>query len=254
VSRLPHQIEVCSIAAEVAARAARLFASVAAAAVEERGRFTAALSGGSTPAALYRALAHASGRPAVPWPAVWAFFGDERCVPHDDPRSNFALAHEHLLRHVPLPPGQVVPVPTALPDAAAAAAVYAALLERLVDRLPGGGPPVFDLILLGLGEDGHTASLFPGAATLEEHGAWVVGCPPGTLPPPVDRVTLTLPVLNAARNVIFLVTGRAKAAVLRDVLAAEADPRRLPAAAVRPATPPLWLVDQDAASLLPTGV
>ncbi len=173
---------------------------------------------------------------------------------------------------VPVPESHVFPIPTDEPSAAAAAARYAAELASLCRRgiLPrccaetppvssagkrqdaaSTNPPRFDLILLGLGEDGHTASLFPGAAALEVEDAWVTWSPPGTLPPAVDRITMTYPVLNAARHVAFLVAGEKKAAALYDVLEGQADRNRRPAAGIQPRDGTLtWFVDQDAAKLL----
>ncbi len=172
-------------------------------AVRERGRFTLVLAGGSTPEKTYRLLAEPAQAAMVAWPKTFVFFGDERFVPPDDPRSNFGMARSALLAHVPIPAGQVFPVPTDRPTAAEAAAAYTRRLGEVFAAAPRGPPPRFDLILLGLGEDGHTASLFPGAAALAVRDTWVTWSPPGTLPPPVDRVTMTYPVLNAARQVLF---------------------------------------------------
>jgi 6-phosphogluconolactonase len=155
-----------------------------------------------------------------------------------------------LLAHVPLPRAQAHAVPTTLASAAESAAAYSDELARhfsASDR----GLPRFDLILLGLGEDGHTASLFPHAPALRITNEWVTWSPPGNLPPPVDRITLTYPVLNAARNVAFLVSGAKKAAALRDVLEGKLLPEQRPAAGVKPHGGTLtWFVDADAAQLL----
>jgi 6-phosphogluconolactonase len=181
------------------------------------------------------------------------FFGDERCVPPDDPRSNYGLAKRTLLDGVPLRPGHVLPIPTDGSDAAGAAAAYSGTLAAFFDAASGGPPPRFDLVLLGLGQDGHTASLLPGAAALHEHRLWVTWSPPGTLPPLVDRITLTYPVLNAARHLVFLVTGANKAPALREALETEPALERLPAVGVRPVDGTLaWLVDAAAAALLQT--
>ena len=142
-------------------------------------------------------------------------------------------------------------MPTEAASPAVAAQAYAAELARFFAVDAAGPPPTLDLVLLGLGDDGHTASLFPGQPALDERRAWVTWSPPGVLPPPVDRVTLSYATLNAARQVLFLVSGRKKAAVLRDVLAGSADPHERPAAGVRPTHGTVtWLVDADAASLL----
>lgn len=219
--------------------AAALFVRLAQQAIRQRGRFTVALAGGHTPRRSYEQLAHPGCRDAIPWEAVHIFWGDERCVPPGDPRSNARMADEALLRHVPIPPDHIHPIPYE-EDPGRAAARYEATLRRFFDE----DPPRFDLILLGLGEDGHTASLFPFHPALEERERWVVAVE-GMDPP---RVTLTFPVLNRARRVVFLVTGANKAAIVRAVLRGPSDPRRWPAQGVRPGPGRLlWLVDRAAA-------
>jgi 6-phosphogluconolactonase len=220
-----------------------------AAAATAAGRpFTLALSGGSTPLALYRLLAGPAGE-RLPWPAVHVFWGDERAVPPGHPDSNYRAARETLLDHVPLPPANVHRVPTEGGDPARAAAAYAAELRRFFG-LARGGWPRFELVLLGLGADGHTASLFPGSAVLGERrrlvaAPWVEGL--GAF-----RVTLTPPVFNHARAVAFLVSGAAKAASLVRALAAEGSAEETPARLIRPrAGELLWLVDRAAARRLP---
>lgn len=190
----------------------------------------------------------------IPWAQTYLFFGDERFVPLDDPRSNFALVRETLLERVPVSASQVFPVPTQSASAAEAAAVYAAGLARFFAAGPGAAPPRFDLVLLGLGSDGHTASLFPDSPALQVNDAWATWTPPGTLPPPVDRITLTYPVFNAARQVAFLVFGEKKAPALREVLEQQPTRERCPAAGIRPVDGTVtWLVDEAAARLLTRG-
>lgn len=183
----------------VAAEAARRFAEAAADAVAGRGAFFAALSGGSTPERLYRRLA--DPKVQIPWNASHLFFSDERHVPLEAPESNFALARRTLLDHVP---AHDFPAPVAFDTAGEVADAYAA---QIVAQL--GPDPRFDLVLLGMGEDGHTASLFPGRPALHATG-WVAASAPGVLPPPVDRITFTFPLINRARRVLVLVTGVAK--------------------------------------------
>jgi len=236
----------------VAHEAARRLVTVARRGVKRRGRFTLALAGGSTPARLYHLLAGPDYRDAIPWSHVWVCFGDERCVPPHHPDSNYHLAHEALLSRVPIPPDHVVRIAGELEPEAAAAA-YEEALRRCFD-LAGAGRPRFDLILLGMGEDGHTASLFPGLPALEEKGRLAVATAvPEYARPAVPRVTLTLPVLNAARQVIFLVTGAHKACAVGAVLAGLSPSGPLPAALVRPRQGRLvWLLDREArASLHP---
>jgi 6-phosphogluconolactonase len=202
-----------------------------------------ALAGGSTPQSLYRLLADDKGpyRTRVPWESTHVFFGDERMVPPDDPDSNARMAFEALLRHVPVPEEQVHRIRGENPDPDRAAEEYEEML-RDTFRLAGREQPRFDLVLLGLGADGHTASLFPGDRALRETERLAV---PATAPvPPHARVTLALPVLNAASSVLFLVSGAAKAPAVQRVRKGE----DLPAARVRPSSGALlWLCDRAAA-------
>ena len=202
--------------------AAGLFAERARAAVEAHGRFVVALAGGSTPQQTYRLLVAPPWRGRVPWSGVHVFWGDERCVPVADPRSNVHTARTTLLDHVPVPAANVhPPVCVGVPEEGAAR--YEAELRRFF----AGGAPRFDLILLGLGEDGHTASLFPHSPVLAEQERWVRAV--YVAGQDLHRITFTVPLLNAAAAVAFLVAGEAKAEVLHAVLAGPRQPRRLPA-------------------------
>lgn len=227
--------------------AARLVVGAAAEAVGARGRFTIALAGGLTPVATYAKLAAPPWRDRVEWGRTWVFFGDERAVPPDHPESNYRMAHETLLAKVPIPKAQVWRIRGEAEDPEAGAAEYAkALAEAFGTRR--GQLPRLDLVLLGLGVDGHTASLFPGSPVLREVFRTVAAVHAGAAAIP-QRLTLTLPVLNAAARVVFLVTGAEKAKVLKAVLGEHA---LLPAALVSPENGELvWLVDRAAASLLP---
>jgi 6-phosphogluconolactonase len=246
------EIRIAKNADELAALAADLIGSAATTAVAQRGRFTLVLAGGRTPEKAYSLLLAAPAAAPVPWSKTYFFFGDERFVPHDDPRSNYAMARDALLARAPIVADHVLPMPTDLVAPADCAVAYANDLARFFGAPLSGAPPAFDLVLLGLGDDGHTASLFPGAAALAEQRAWVTSSPPGVLPPPVDRVTLTFPVLNAARHVVFLVSGANKAAPVRDVLGGNAAIAQRPAAGVQPKDGRLtWLLDEAAAELLP---
>jgi len=218
-------------------------------AIAARGCFTIALTGGSSPVKTYELLAHASPELAR-WDQWQVFLGDDRFVPPEDDRSNYGQARRLLLAHVPIPREQIHPIATDAASPEAAAEQYAETLMRVLGPAHGQ-PPVFDLILLGLGDDGHCASLFPHMPTLDVVDRWVVSSPPGTLPPPVDRVTLTYPVLNAARQVLFLVSGEKKAAPARDILEGGAVREVHPAAGVRPVPGTLtWMLDKSAAALL----
>ncbi len=206
------------------------------------------LSGGSTPHRLYARLASPPFRSRIEWARVHVFWGDERCLSPDHPDSNYRVAHESLLSKVSIPPQQIHRMRGEDPDLDRAAEVYEHELRRVFDLTPNERPR-FDLILLGLGTDGHTASLFPGSPALDETTRLTVAV--HAAPPPAPRLTLTLPVLNAAARVIFLVSGEEKAEVLRRVLQGGASPDR-PASLIRPADGPLWLVDRAAAAALGT--
>jgi 6-phosphogluconolactonase len=224
--------------------AARLFADQAQHASAARGRFSVALSGGSTPSRTFELLAQPPFHDRVPWPKVHVFWGDERCVPADDPRSNYRMARQALLDQVPIPPEQIHPIPCSQQPRAAAER-YEALLRSFF----GERRPRFDMVFLGLGENGHTASLFPGTPVLEERQRWVAEV--YNAEQDLFRITLTAPLLNQAAVVVFLVAGAAKAAVLREVLEGPQDPTRLPAQLIRPGDGELrWLVDRTAARLL----
>lgn len=226
---------------ELAEAAARDFATLAEEAIGERGRFAVALAGGSTPRATYEVLAgDYAGR--IDWDSVHLFFGDERGVGPDHEDSNYRMAREALLDHVPV--GGVHRMRGELPLGDAAAAYEEELREFF-----GEDPPRFDLILCGLGEDGHTLSLFPETSALDVTDRWVVANP--VLKLETTRLTLTVPVANAASTVIFLVAGEGKAAALREVLEGDADPRAYPAKLVRPESGELiWMADRAAAGSL----
>lgn len=214
-------------------------------AVASRGRFAIALSGGSTPKSLYNLLA-TNARTVLPWDKMFFFWGDERHVPPTDPESNYRMTDEAMLAKVPVPPGNVFRIPAENPDAAAVAEDYEKTLRKFFKVEPGSVPR-FDLILLGLGPDGHTASLFPGTAALKEKSRLVVANWVEKLK--THRLSLTLPVLNAARCVAFLVSGTDKASVLKTVLEEDAPGEQYPAKLVRPSDGNLvWLLDRAAAS------
>jgi 6-phosphogluconolactonase len=259
---------ICENPTAVAVRAADAIVEIAREALETRGRFTLALCGGKTPEKTYSQLAQPDRSKAIDWPRTFVFFSDERFVPHGDSRSNYGLAQRALLSRVPIPAANVFPVPTGESNAASAAEAYSNTLTRFFQPSEPQNPeiesgvirprqsslliPRFDLILLGLGEDGHTASLFPGSAALDREDDWVTWSLPGTLPPPVDRITFTYPLLNAARKVLFLVSGEQKATVLKAVLEGNAAREIYPAVGVQPKEGRLtWLIDRSAAKNLP---
>lgn len=211
-------------------------------AVRTRGSCSIALSGGRTPRALYDRLAR-NHRKDIPWAQVHIFWGDERYVPRDDERSNYRMASEALLGYVPVPAANIHRMPTEPADPHDAAAAY----EHVLQAHFGAPWPQFDLVLLGLGDDGHTASLFPGSPALDEVERWVVAVT-GPSEPRV-RLTLTLPVITHAAVIDVIVSGRPKAEPLRQALADDADPRRCPASAVRRTDGALvWWADAAAAA------
>jgi 6-phosphogluconolactonase len=240
VRRLTTPHDLFEAAAQELVRAATV-------AVAERGRFTIALSGGSTPRSLYALLA-GSASESLPWAKMFFFWGDERAVPPTSSESNYRMVEESLLSKVPIPPANVFRIPAENPDVNAAAEAYEQTLRDFFAVEPREFPR-FDLILLGLGPDGHTASLFPETAALQEKSRWVVANWVQKLN--ASRITLTLPVLNAAREVAFLVSGIDKAPVLREVLEGNAPGEKYPSKLVRPADGKLiWFVDRAAASEL----
>jgi 6-phosphogluconolactonase len=214
-------------------------------AVSDSGRFAWALAGGSTPRDLYRLLASDPYRARLPWPAIHFFWGDERHVPPDHPDSNFRMAREAMLDSVPVPAENIHRVPAEEPDAARAAAEYESTLRAFFALSPGEWPR-FDLVQLGLGKEGHTASLFPGSPAVAERERLVVA--PWVEAQETFRITLTPPVLNHARRVLFLVSGDEKAAALHAVLEGAREPELYPAQIVEGDR--LWLVDRAAARLL----
>jgi 6-phosphogluconolactonase len=232
---------------ELFAAAAEEVVHTANEAIAARGQFTIALSGGSTPKNLYNLLA-TNARTALPWDRMYFFFGDERHVPPTDPDSNYRMADEAMLSKVPVPAGNVFRFAAENADAAEVASEYEKTLRKFFQLQPDGVPR-FDLILLGMGPDGHTASLFPGTAGLQEKSRLVIANWVEKLK--TSRLSFTFPVLNAARCVTFLVSGTDKAAVLKTVLEENVPGEQYPAKLVHPTDGKLiWLLDVAAASAL----
>jgi len=206
------------------------------------GRFAIALSGGSTPKRLYEILAEPAQRDRFPWDRTYLFWGDERCVPPDSADSNFNMTRHALLDHVPIPPAQIYRMPTEGTPADAARAYQATLQSYYGREVLDMAYPLFDVTLLGLGENGHTASLFPDTASLDETLAWVAPVTEGV---PQPRLTLTYPAIACSDVVAFLVAGKSKATVLKRVLAGD---RTQPAARITSAGDLIWFVDEAAAA------
>jgi 6-phosphogluconolactonase len=243
------EVRILPDGAAIARRAAQKFVEAAAAAASEKGSFSVALAGGSTPKALYALLVSDPAlRAQVPWDKMHAFFGDERHVGPDHPDSNFRMATEAMISKSPLKPAQVTRTKGEYPDASQAAREYEQAI-RSHFKLPEGKFPRFDLVLLGMGSEGHTASLFPGTKALHEKNRIAVSNWVGKLLS--DRITLTAPAINNAAHVIFMVTGADKAPALTAVLERVYEPDQLPAQLIRPANGTLlWLVDTAAGGLL----
>ena len=239
------EIKIVPDSVTLARVAAQEFQRRAEAAVQEYGRFSVALSGGNTPRAVYSILA--SEHKDLPWARIHIFFGDERHVPPDHPDSNFRMASESLLSKVPIPEKNIHRVHAEL-DAAAAAEEYEQQLSSFF-QLKDHDWPRFDLIFLGIGEDGHTASLFPGSKALNETSRRVVANWVEKFK--TFRITFTFPVLNHAAEVVFLVSGSGKAQILSEVLRPGTE--KYPAQKIQLENGRLlWLVDRDAGSLLPS--
>jgi 6-phosphogluconolactonase len=207
------------------------------------GRFAIALSGGSTPKRLYQLLAASPLVEATPWQRVHLFWGDDRFVPWDDPNSNYAMAREAMIAHVPIPPENVHGIAFQGTPQTAAGAYERTLKSHYGADTLDPVRPLFDVMLLGMGPDGHTASLFPGKPALDEKQHWVTGVPEPGLNPFVPRVTLTYPALESARSVAFVAAGADKTTMMRRVLAGE---HELPSARVSPVGELVWFIDRAA--------
>jgi 6-phosphogluconolactonase len=218
-------------------------------AIKAHGQFTVALAGGSTPRQLYELLSEDAFRTQLDWSAVEFFFGDERAVPPEHPDSNFRMAHDALLGKLEIRPDRIHRMQAERPDLPTAAANYQAEIARVCAVLVGDPAPALDMVLLGMGADGHTASLFPATAALNEKERWVVANHVPQLA--INRMTLTPVILNRATYLLFLVVGTDKASALADVLEGPKEPLRLPSQLIRPTNGRLlWLADRAAASKL----
>ena len=247
------EVRILKDGAAIAIRAAQEFVQAAAVAVRERNTFRVALAGGSTPKALYNLLASDPAlRSQVPWDKMQVYFGDERHVGPDHADSNFRMASEAMLSKVPLKANQITRIKGEYPDAEQAAREYElALFERF--KLKPGEFPRFDLLLVGMGNEGHALSLFPGTKALHADGRVAVRNWVGKLY--TERITLTAPAACAAAEILFMVTGTDKAPALKGVLEGPYEPEQLPAQLLQPTNGKLlWLVDTAAGSMLSKGI
>ena len=250
---MDREIRILTDGATIAKRAAQEFVQAAAAAVREKGSFNVALAGGSTPKALYSLLVNDPAlRSQIPWDKMHLFFGDERHVGPDHPDSNFRMATEAMISKSPLKPQQVTRIKGEYPDTKQAALEYEQALREYF-KLKDGEYPRFDLLLAGMGNEGHTLSLFPGTKALHADGRIVVRNWIGKLY--TERITLTAPAASNSAEIIFMVTGADKAPALKAVLEGPFEPEQLPAQLLQPQNGKLlWLVDAAAGSMLATGI
>jgi 6-phosphogluconolactonase len=213
------------------------------------GRFSLVLSGGATPRGLYELLAQPPYRNELDWNRVEFFWGDERAVPPDHPDSNFRMAREAMLDKLGIAPARIHRIKTEKADLDEAAREYELEIEQVLGRIAGVSrrPPHFNLFLLGMGEDGHTASLFPGTQALGETERWVVAHEVKKLK--TRRVTMTPPLINTAHFILFMASGASKADMLAQVIQGKRDPERLPAQLIHPLTGEvMWFIDRDASA------
>lgn len=250
---MEREIRILADGAAIAKRAAQEFVQAAASAVREKGSFNVALAGGSTPKALYSLLVNdPTLRSQVPWDKMHLFFGDERHVLPDHPDSNFRMATEAMIAKSPMKPEQATRIKGEYPDADRAALEYEKALREYF-KLKNGEYPRFDLVLVGMGNEGHTLSLFPGTKALHADGRIAVRNWVGKLY--ADRITLTAPAASNAARVIFMATGADKAPALKAVLEGPFEPEQLPAQLLEPKNGKLlWLVDTTAGSMLSIGI
>ena len=226
-------------------KGAAIFTQVAAESVALRGCFVVAISGGSTPRPMHRLLCEEPCLSTIPWSGTHIFWVDERCVPVDDPASNYGAARVDFVDKLPIPGNQIHPMPVDLVPEEGATAYQRELFH--FSQLQPSKIPVLDLICLGIGTDGHTASLFPGQGSLMEKKRLIVPVTGGH--PQVSRLTMTFPLLNHAREIVFLVSGQGKAPIIKAIL--EGTSRRFPAQMIQPLNGSLtWLLDREAASML----
>ncbi len=242
-------IFVADSSANMIRKGAEIFSSSAGKNISHKGLFSVAISGGKTPRGMYSLLSKEPCLSLIPWKNTHIFWVDERCVPEDHPESNYGSARKDFLAAAPIPSENLHPIPVE-PSPEEGAVRYQKMLSEFFETAKSG-TPVFDLIFLGIGKDGHTASIFPGQMDLASRKKWVIAVKGGI--PLVDRITMTYSILNHASRIVFAVSGKGKAEILKTIFTDKN--MRLPAQAIRPYKGELlWLLDRDSASLLPEKV
>ena len=243
----PPKILIHETEEELALGAALVFSEIALDCAQSAGRFVAALSGGATPRAMYRLLAEDEHRRYIPWDRTHLFWVDERCVAKDHPESNYGGIQKDLLSHLSIPKTHIHPIPAEV-TASEGALRYEKTIRRFF-RVEEGNAPVFDLIVLGVGEDGHTASLFPNQPSLKEENRLVLPVRGGI--PDIERITMTFPLLNNARRIMILVSGGKKAETVGRLFSDRPEQRCMPIRRIDPSHGKvLWMIDGDAAALI----
>lgn len=242
-------VTVCPSLDALGQTAGRFIAQLADKYVTKKGRFSIALSGGSTPRFLYDALSRPPLSGEIPWGGVILFWGDERCVPEDHPDSNFGMANTHLLSKIPIPSENIFAFPLKMTEPSAAASAYEDMIYDCFDPAEDEIPS-FDLMILGLGADGHTASLFPDTSALKEKDDWVVANPVEKLGE--TRLTFTYPLINQAKHILFLAAGKEKSPIIKTLLSPEQIDSPYPASQVVPVAGQCYFfIDDAAADALP---
>ncbi len=239
------QLHIFKTAEELSANAAKWVANLISSTLKKQDRFTIALSGGNTPKKLHKLLASSPYKEQIDWSKLHVFWGDERDVPFQDERNNAKMAYDTLLNHVPVPASQIHIMKTDIPPEQSATE-YEKILHQY---FPDTTQPTFDLVLLGMGDDGHTLSLFPGTAVVHEEKVWATSF--FLKAQDMYRITLTKTVVNKSSHIAFLVTGDDKAAALKEVIKGAYDPDRYPSQVIKPSNGELyWFADEAAAKLL----
>jgi 6-phosphogluconolactonase len=247
---MKHDIHRCQNLEDIGTKAASLFARISNDAVKKRGQFIVALSGGKTPQALFKILAQQDYRKNLEWKKIKIFWGDERFVSRDHPESNYGMTYRTLLSQVPIPAENIFVIPTDTGSSTRAAEMYEETMRSFfgqTNAINGTPPmPVFDLVLLGLGKDGHTASLFRVHRISDKEKRWVMAVEAPPSYPTTNRITISLPVINSARKVVFLVSGEDKKDVLHSILYSKpALENSLPAQRINPSKSIIWFTDID---------